>query len=195
MNRILQFLGTASITAFLAQSEARVTVQIYNTAKLPERIVSGAEAQADWMFQKAGIEVTWVNCPPVERERGADQVCKQYADPGLFVFSIVEEAPDAAIHDCTLGFALPFAGSGNHAAALSPKIAGLADQYRLDFHIVLGHVIAHELGHLLFRSTAHGDGIMRSSWNENDVMRMRQKRLWFTSEQVKQLRNGLGARC
>lgn len=188
------FRLTAAIMALGAHSEAQVTVHVYNTAHIPSGNISGAEAQAGWIFEKAGIRIMWINCPAIERERGGDQICKQYADPGLLVMSILDEAPEAAIHDCTLGFALPFAGRGNHAAAMLPKVERVAHQNRVDLHIVLGHVMAHELAHLLFRSNAHGVGIMRSSWTEDDVMRMSQKRLRFTPDQTKGLRDGLAQR-
>jgi hypothetical protein len=32
------------------------------------------------------------------------------------------------------------------------------------FGIVLGHVIAHELGHLIIPGDAHGGGVMRPYW-------------------------------
>ena len=163
-------------------------------ANVPEETLSTAEREAGWMFSKADIEVSWVGCPLPRRERAGNQVCKQTADPLLFVFSIVDSAPNADIEESTLGFALPFTATANHAAALYSKINELANQQSVEVHYLLAHVIAHEVAHLLFRSFRHGDGIMRAKWTDEDLQLMRQRSLPFTRQQSHELIHGLKQR-
>lgn len=49
---------------------------------------------------------------------------------------------------------------------------------------VLGHVMAHEIGHLLLPTRAHSrDGLMRASWDRRDVERLKTGGLLFTRDQ------------
>ncbi len=170
-----------------------ITVQIFNNANAPQLEIRQAEREAGWMFQKAGIAVHWVECPLLMRERGGDQVCRETDDPGLFVVSInAVDPPEQS--DTALGFAL-IGGRANHAAAVYPRIAAQTQndpEYR--DCVLLGSVLAHELAHLLFRSTRHGEGIMQPNWTRRDYQAMTQRRMVFTSRQAQALRRMLALR-
>ena len=93
-----------------------------------------------------------------------------------------------------LGFAL-LQGQSNRAAAVYPKIAALvADYPQYANCALLGSVIAHELGHLLYRSTRHGEGVMNANWGKRDLQAMAQRRLLFTNDQAQTLRKMLAQR-
>jgi hypothetical protein len=63
------------------------------------------------------------------------------------------------------------------------------------YEIVLGHVLAHELGHLLLGHEGHQTvGIMRSPWDKQDVNKALQRRLVFTSRQASKMREEVLAR-
>jgi hypothetical protein len=183
------------LAAHAADSEAplEITVQLFNNANAPQLEVRRAESEAGWMFHKAGIAVHWVECPPLVRERGGDRVCKEPDDPRLFVVSInAMDPPEQS--DTALGFAL-LGGRTNHAAAVYPRIvAQTAHNSAYQDCVLLGSVMAHELAHLLFRSTQHGEGIMRSNWTRRDYLAMAQRRLAFTAEQSQTLRKMLALR-
>ena len=52
--------------------------------------------------------------------------------------------------------------------------------------MILGCVIAHELGHLLLGSNSHSDeGIMQPRWDPNQVRQLMMGTLLFTPEQSK----------
>ena len=52
---------------------------------------------------------------------------------------------------------------------------------------LLGHVIAHQLEHLLLRSPQHGDGVMKADWNGRDFEAMRQRQLEFSLAEARRL--------
>jgi hypothetical protein len=57
---------------------------------------------------------------------------------------------------------------------------------------ILGHTMAHELGHLLLGANAHSpSGIMRGDWSPEDLMFMRSGELTFTLLQSDQILNSL----
>lgn len=59
---------------------------------------------------------------------------------------------------------------------------------------LMGVVIAHELGHLLFGHNRHSEGIMRPRYEAADQRALAQRRLLFTRAQADALREGLDRR-
>ena len=61
--------------------------------------------------------------------------------------------------------------------------------------LILGHVSAHEIGHLLLGPGAHGhDGIMRAGWSRQDLQQAAWGQLVFTDEESGRLRATLISR-
>jgi hypothetical protein len=54
---------------------------------------------------------------------------------------------------------------------------------------ILGHAIAHEIGHVLLRTSGHSStGIMRAQWTAEDLRRAARGQLLFTPEQSELIR-------
>ena len=175
----------APLMAVMAAGPETITVQVFNYAGAPASVVREAMDEAGWIFERAGIDVRWVDCPPISRERGPDQVCKEPPDPLLFVLAINPWCPPEQ-HDNALGFAV-LPGRSNHAAACYPRIAEFAEEQEFRAGLLAG-VMAHELGHLLLCSAAHGEGLMQPQWTAVEVHAMAQRRLTFTQAQSRTLR-------
>ena len=57
---------------------------------------------------------------------------------------------------------------------------------------ILGHVAAHEIGHVLLGSNTHDSfGVMSATFGKRDLVSMAQGRLLFTAEEARLLRNRL----
>jgi hypothetical protein len=58
----------------------------------------------------------------------------------------------------------------------------------IDIPGLLGHVIAHEIGHLLLKSSAHApEGLMRADFLRADLKKAAQRQLLFSPEQAESL--------
>ncbi len=56
----------------------------------------------------------------------------------------------------------------------------MAEERRLA-HALLGHVLAHEIGHLLLRSNSHSvSGIMSARWTGEELRRLSEGAMFFT---------------
>ena len=71
------------------------------------------------------------------------------------------------------------------ATVYADRVDWMAGRTGVDRHELLGRAIAHEIGHLLMASTAHGvNGLMRPVWSQSEVRR-RQSRDWrFAPEEI-----------
>lgn len=179
--------------AAAAESPLEITVQLYNNVSAPRREVLDAQAEAGRIFQKAGIQVNWRYCLPQEIPGNREPGCEPIDVPTVLVISIISGlAPNGS--EFALGFAL-MQGHSNHAAVLYPKVSALvADNPQYRDCSILGNAIAHELGHLLLRSTRHEEGLMRARWDKSDLRAMAQRRLVFNKGQAQRLREMLLAR-
>jgi len=89
-----------------------------------------------------------------------------------------------------LGSSLPDAQYGVSATIFEDRIEGLWESNGTDLAVVLGHAIAHELGHVLLGSAEHSSmGIMRAHWGKADFDQAAMGRLGFTAQQAARIRN------
>ena len=86
-------------------------------------------------------------------------------------------------------------GPGRIAYAFWRPIFDLAAEKAANEGVILGHVIAHELGHLLLGEPgAHSAGVMKHAWDTNHVHDARNGRLLFTPEQALRMQAALRRR-
>lgn len=192
MGRTAWIIGLLSaVQAAGTSAPLEIVVQFNNFANTPKREVSAAKSDAAWVFRQAGIQVHWVDCPPPAPGPQARPVCTNSGGANVFVFSITGEDRREEGNESAFGFAL-VVGQANHAAAVYPRIA---NEIQGDPHSrvsdLLAMVMVHELGHLLFRSTQHGEGIMKRSWNIRDLKAFTQRKLTFTTRQAEEMRSML----
>jgi hypothetical protein len=125
-----------------------------------------AQDVAGEVYRDIGIELDWADndCHPLER---------------VFAVSITSrEMAGTSVSDYTLGFA----ESGTvDATVLYDRVTKFARRYHINRGVMVGYVIAHELGHLLLPPKSHSmNGVMR------DVIDLRlaaERQLRFTPEQ------------
>jgi hypothetical protein len=89
-----------------------------------------------------------------------------------------------------MGMSLPDAQSGVSSTIFEDRIENLCASGGLDLAVVLGHVIAHELGHVLLESSEHArTGIMQAYWHKKDFDQAAMGLLRFSEPQGAAIRN------
>src|SRR5262249_26233723 len=87
-----------------------------------------------------------------------------------------------------MGAALRVA-NGSVTEVFFRQVQDFARTYRVDLSTMLAHVIAHELGHLLLRASAHSSsGIMRADWDKAVARDAASRSLTFTEGQAARIR-------
>jgi hypothetical protein len=94
------------------------------------------------------------------------------------------------------GFALPRKnGFGNVANIFHHRVRGLATSSGTSSEVILGHMLAHESGHLFLGFGGHSDdGIMRVPWGDEDLERAEVGKLKFDSQQAERIRQQVAER-
>lgn len=87
------------------------------------------------------------------------------------------------------GFSLSCARYGIQVTIFVDRVEQALARVAPSFATVLGHALAHEIGHVLLRSERHRPtGLMRAVWGELD---WRLGGLWFTTEDAAEMRREL----
>ncbi len=135
------------------------------------------------LVEESGIQVDWVNCSPADEARGSKVPCRQAAFPQHLHLRIVRRSLN--LKDSILGISyLSSDGAGCQADIFYEEIEKLRHETFVDAAIILGHVAAHEIGHLLLGSNSHSSwGIMRAHWNMEELARANKGLLFFTKSQ------------
>jgi hypothetical protein len=174
-----------------------VPVRIYDSTALPAAARQHALDTARGTLAGAGIVVTWLAC----EGRQPGPMCDRGLRSGELVLRIVTSpraptaAGAAALHSRTsrlpLGDAFVDLGAqgGVLATVYLDRVTTLAAAAGGNVATLLGHAIAHELGHLLLGTNAHGThGLMRPAWSGDEIRRGRDVDWMFTEAEVKAIR-------
>ena len=169
-------------------SKPKIMLRVDDFANLDPTVLTGARKVTTEIFAEAGVQTVWLDCPVYDTD------CGSGAERPQFILRIL--APSMAktiVGDEALGFAIPC--NKKEEACLSYifyyRINALAVAHSLSADRILGHVMAHEIGHTLLGPKAHElFGIMQSTLNLYDTERI----LVFTSDQSKHLQTELLAR-
>lgn len=177
---VLLVVVAASVTD--ASDRPTVVVHVDDRAGVPAGDFAAARQEVELIFSEAGIAVTWA-----EGRFPASIIGPSAAKDGRrhVALLLVNESkePDWPAA-CTLGFAVKKPAV---AYAYYNRVAELGHLRPIDVRVVLGRVIAHELGHVLLPPNAHSPhGIMRSNLDLEPVNPDR-----FTSAQARALQSTL----
>ena len=162
-------------------------VAIYDFANVKPGALQPAEELAVEIFSRAGIAIrletaTSVDGKPLGSDFSASGVdgCIQSPAPAVIRAQILPHAPPG-FPARALAYSLPCAQDGAQITLYADRMEVVSHRNNISLDRVLGQSLAHELGHVLRRSTAHdADGLMKPVWTRSDW----HSRTSFTARQI-----------
>jgi len=172
---------TGPILARSPQTGLGVTVQIYNWASVAPQILTAAEDETTRIFRETGVAVLWLNCPLSIPEAEANPICIEPCPRSRFAVRINSEMPPG-LAKTSLGAAL--SESGIYATIYYSRVDEYAKEGIANHSQILGHTMAHEMGHLLLGPMPHARvGIMRGEWTAEDLQSITMGSFLFSPHQ------------
>ena len=151
----------------MATLGAALTVNVFvrDGVELPPELLADAKAAASRCFRRAGVEIVWLEGAEIGGRRD-------------FYTVRVEAEGSGVLGSAAIGTRV--------ATVFHRRIAQVTRAADGDLSMVLGHAMAHEIGHLLLGTTAHSaSGIMRA---QLDVPLAAQGRLLFSEDDARAIR-------
>jgi hypothetical protein len=178
--------------------EKQLTVRVRNYARMDSGVLLKAEMTANKILQEARAETVWVVCfdgstwsknvactdPP-----GAmDLTVNVLPFAGMERFRQRENVFGYAAEDGDYGFACL-------AWIFYDPIKSFAVERKMSLARLLGHVFAHELGHVLLGANSHsGIGLMRAQWSSRELLAADHGDLFFSASESRRIQTQLHAR-
>lgn len=132
----------------------------------PLRVIPRAQALTTWMFDQIGVALVWRTL----------KHCPEETRPVVILLSLDTR---------------PF--EGVHIRVFYDRVRTVTGICPLP--VLLAHVLAHEIGHILQGTDGHSaSGVMKSHWDWSDYSRMAREPLPFTDLDIGLIHDGLDAR-
>lgn len=165
---LLSFALTTPATVVRAESPATLTVRLYNTVGLSSAELLDGRREAERLLRETGLWPVFRDCGRTASAR-ADACDTALGRSEVVVRLINAPAFNPSLHPDAFGVAyvLKETDRGWLATVFPDRIAIAASRVDADAGLLLGRVIAHEIGHLLLGVAYHGDaGVMRAVWTD-----------------------------
>ena len=132
-------------------------------------------AEAAAIFQHAGVNLLWTD-PTVGRFNITVNVVPEPFTVRMVASDVLGATP----------------GHAGIAYVFHNPIQRFARRHDMSVGVVMGHAIAHELGHATLHSSRHGlSGLMTSRWNPRQALLATEGLLHFTDEESRAIRTSV----
>jgi hypothetical protein len=177
-------------------------IHVYDLADVSARDLHQATKEAGRILATAGVEAVWqfgrAEAPEAHEEDW------HFASPGArnqppdsrnyLVLVLMRDFPAREI-PTALGFSLPDAKFGFHATIFYDRVERVSKTGELTLAAMLGHAMAHEIGHVLLGTTEHSpSGIMKAHWGKADCQLASMRRMAFSGPEREAIQTRIVAR-
>ena len=184
---------TRAASAPVTIPDVKLTVKIYDYAGVSPRILGRARAEAARIYRRAGIETVWMVCAVDNRLGPREPACSQAPGFTSLVLRIVPKAMAEKFPapPSWFGYAATTSNPGefgSHSTVFFHRVQeekARIPSIAISMGQLLGHIMAHEAGHLLLGRGSHSpSGLMHIPWQKKELLRATRGDLIFTRKQA-----------
>jgi len=168
-------------------------VRVNDRAAVPDDVLTSAKTVATRIYAKIGVRLVWA--VDTRLHSRSDACHGRDAAPSLRIIIVPAGQAERLDADSKkLGLAAGAEGQyGTVAYVFYDRVRNLSLRYEQHRRGgILGHVVAHEIGHLLLPYGTHSEsGLMRADWSHEDLEHAAHGTLQFTQEEAALIRKRL----
>jgi len=165
-----------------ASQDPVLAVLVYNFSEASPELIDRAERETQRIFGQAKIHVSWIDCP-IRKVPTARSACYEEPLPGQIRLRILKHPSEHSFRNSIFGFAIaPLFATVYYESA--ERLTRISRNAEIDLSVVLGCLIAHEIGHLLLGENRHSaSGIMKAQWELKQLQLAMMGSLLFLPEE------------
>ena len=176
---LLGLVGLAGLG--MAAESCTVKVGVTNLQAVPGAALFQAKSIARELFAHIGVEIDWQHGAVRDSAEGCRPPIEIHLEAGL----------PGADRPGSMAYAMPYMEGVARIQVFVGQISSMVPANRLG--ILLGHVMAHEIAHVLQGVDRHSaGGVMKARWNTQDFRGMEAHTLRFDSLDVLLIHAGIG---
>jgi len=169
-----------------------ITINVHDYAKVDREALTEAQKEATEIFKKTGILSHWID----PDSPGDKSFHASHIQLNILPSVMSDRLP---LSDNVMGIAPGTGPDRQWAYVFYHRVKTLTMRHAAYTHEntakILGHVIAHEIGHLLLNVQSHSaTGIMRGDWDRLDLRNAGYGFLQFTPQEAEAIREEVGRR-
>jgi hypothetical protein len=167
-------------------SSGTLTLRVYDYFHLDRKSLLAAESEATAILLRTSVHVDWVDCPTSHASIDKFPDCQGPAQQNDYILSILSGVMTAQLQkpDDAMGIADESLHGSRRAAVFFNRIDSVAGGDAAPTEVLLGRVMAHEIGHLLLGPNAHSSaGIMQGAWTSRQLSMQAAREMVFTAKQ------------
>ena len=171
---------------------ASITMIVINFADTSPEILDRAEVEASRTYRRLGVRTIWL---------GSAQDATRPATDSEFTIKLIIQprlAGASAGGSRSIMAAAPPSQSEREGSiyVFYDRVTDVAAIHGADRALLMGIVIAHEIGHHLLRHADHAaEGLMRGVWDDDAIRRGAMGLLWFSPSELQEIRKTLSTCC
>jgi len=168
---LILLFTVVSATAGHIKPPGSTSLTVCSESMKPE--YAGVHAATSSIFAPTGVRLEWRDT--------------RHCPAGAVKISIVTSEPGEP-HSEVLAYATPF--EGIHIVVYLDRVEAAIETRRAP--VLLAHILAHEIAHILQGSDYHSDsGLMKAHWDANDHREMAWQPLQFTPYDIDRIHEGM----
>ena len=138
------------------------------------------------MFLQIGVQVRWRTAV------AADAGCSGGRPRRVILLAFSWDTP-SRVHPGATAYATPYRSDGACITVFLDRLKSMTDASPLSAAALLGHVLAHEMAHILQGTEHHSEsGVLKDCWSQREIRAMVWRHLSFTDYDRLAILSGIG---
>jgi hypothetical protein len=176
-------------------AQPEVLVRVFGVGAVSGLTMAQGEVVAKQILASAGVRIRWVVSAVPRGPKLQSAACENAPAVETIDIRFTYSMP-AEYKRGVLAEARPFAKCGVRITVFFDRVSRIFDLRLAPDATILGHVLAHEMGHVLLQLQSHSEtGLMKARWNDHDFVQMRSKKFAFTPEEIAAIQSNLAKRA
>jgi hypothetical protein len=170
-----------------------LTILVRDLVGADRRLVDGAIETSRGILAEAGVAADWFVCAGDRTDPGRAAPCDAKPGPWALRVRLISEEKARLLPLAANNFGIAFPGKAGALGSLAylfvERTQRHAKRIKVSDTVLLGHMMAHELGHLLLGESSHAaSGIMTARFKARHLQAVGQGGIGFFKSQSKSMR-------